>query len=250
MDNHTDQDDEIEIELREPAVVAERVILLASLLRRLAVEGGADRGASAAQAEVFDEREWLREQKLFSSLTDLERSVLEAPLGYIAESDRIAVSWQIEALAALLWSLGRGPRLAPWHQADFAKSPLEIPAPWDDSRTWTAEAALQPEETIARERDVAELWHWRATVESLSRSSSPRDRESFASAIGETVTEAEQSGLLATVIAGDFAVDEVPVRELPDDRIDDLLATTTQRLHALNWVCGFGATWDAVPLDI
>jgi hypothetical protein len=29
-----------------------------------------------------------------------------------------------------------------------------------------------------------------------------------------------------------------------------LVAITGQRLHALNWLCGFGSSWDDVPLDI
>ena len=42
-------------------------------------------------------------------------------------------------------------------------------------------------------------------------------------------------------------VDSLP---LPDDAREPLAILATERLRALNWLCGFGSDWDHVPLDI
>ena len=65
-------DDELDIELRSPAEVATRAIILASLIRRLSIESLADEAHDETLGgEVFDLRAWLQSQNLWDHLGDV-----------------------------------------------------------------------------------------------------------------------------------------------------------------------------------
>ena len=83
-------DNEIEIELRSPRDVAMRAIVLASTLRRLALEE-APEPEGDVRSEAFDLREWLREEHLALSMTAEETVMIETPVGKI-DTDRRAES--------------------------------------------------------------------------------------------------------------------------------------------------------------
>ena len=89
-----------------------------------------------------------------------------------------------------------------------------------------------------------------AVTESLRREASPPERRDLESAIGEVTIDALASGLLANAIDGDFATSGVAVRALPAHDLNRLVMIGRERLHALNWLCGFGDSWDQVPLDV
>jgi hypothetical protein len=112
-----------------------------------------------------------------------------------------------------------------------------------------ASSAGRPEESIAMERERAELWLWRAAIEDDWGVASPRERVELDAAIAETAREAAATGLLVAT-NGDFAVNGTTFRHLRSDQQELIGAVAEARLHALNWVCGFGESWDAVPLDI
>src|SRR5687768_10135041 len=78
------EQDEIDLELRSPVEDRTRILILASVLRRLSLEDRTNRDGSDAIAEAFDEREWLREQGLAARLTADEAALLDSPPGSIA----------------------------------------------------------------------------------------------------------------------------------------------------------------------
>jgi hypothetical protein len=243
-------EDEIEITLRQPAEVAARAIVLASLLRRLALEDVSASDADHARNEAFDLREWLREQGLTAALTPEETVPFDLQVGQLAASARTETSWQAEGLAVLIWALGAGPTPIPGTTAELDRALTNVPAPWDAVRPWIELARLLPESEIAREREVAELWHWRANVEALRRQASTADRRDFEDAIRDVAAEAARAGLLHSTLDGDFALDRSPVRSVSAARLDELLVIATERLRAFNWLAGFGPSWDAVPLEV
>lgn len=242
-------DDEIEIELRPPAEVARRVIVLATLLRRIALEDAASVDAREAEGEAFDLREWLQGEGLRSAATEREAVILAAPVGRLQSATCIEISWQGEAMAALLWVLGRAPAPLPDGRAAGLEM-AELPAPWDSTEEWISTVQMRSEEAIAIERERAEIWHWRSIVEALRRAADPAERQELEQAIVEVVTDAVAAGLLEDVVADDFAVEGSAVREVPDSTLESLASAWEQRLWALNWACGFGLSWDDVPLDV
>jgi hypothetical protein len=79
---------------------------------------------------------------------------------------------------------------------------------------------------------------------------SAADRRDYEAAIADVVAEAGTAGYLPPLLDRDFSVRGRSIKEISDSDVDELIAITAQRLRALNWLCGFGTSWDDVPLDI
>ena len=242
--------DEIDVELRSSADIRTRILILATVLRRLALEAAPFDSDSAPIAEAFDEREWLREQGLLFDLTPREAALLDSSLGSIAPESTIEASWQGEALVALAWAIGVGEM--PPVNAIFDPRPVidVVPRPWDGIQDWLSDPAIVFESEVIRQRELAEIWHWRVTTEVLRRSGSAAERQDYDDAIRDVAAEALDAGLVPTLRDDDFSVDGRSIKDLSGDDIEQLVAVTGQRLRAFNWLCGFGTSWDDVPLDI
>src|SRR6478672_11104473 len=97
--------DELEISLRAPAEAAARTIVLASLVRRLALEPGVGDAGDEAVAEAFDLRAWLTGEGLDAAMTPREAELFKRPPGSLTPDEIAGSSWQGEALAVLAWAL-------------------------------------------------------------------------------------------------------------------------------------------------
>jgi hypothetical protein len=243
-------DDEIDIQLRSASEVARRAIVVAALLQRMALEDLAGRNDVDGAGENFDLREWIVVERLTDALTASEARLLESPLGSIARADRLDHSWHSEALAALLWSIARCALPAPGLPSELPALLDEVPQPWDRVSNWVERAQLRSESDIARERELAELWYWRLGAEIERRHAPESDRPAYEQAIHEVVTEAAAAGYPADALRGDFVVSGRPVSDLGSEQLNELAAIAEERLRALNWVSGFGTSWDDVPLDV
>jgi hypothetical protein len=125
-----------------------------------------------------------------------------------------------------------------------------VPRPWDTIQRWMSDSAIVSESDAVRERELAEIWHWRATTELLLREASASDRREYEAAIREVAAEALDAGIVPALREGDFLVRGRSMKDLAEGEVDELVAVTGQRLRALNWLCGFGDSWDDVPLDL
>lgn len=255
-----DDDLEIEIRLRAPRLVGERVLVLASVCRREFLERSPDAvddddeagdELEDAETERFDLAAWLREEALDGAATTAERSLLHARIGRLAPDAVARASWGAEALLALAWCVNL---VAEPPSYDGTAEPANLldrlPSPWDTVRTFLTGLALRPEAQIAAERERAELWHWRAGVEAIYRQAAEDERRELRVVIREVARDAENGGLLPALVGEDFPLRGRPVARLAAPQLDDLTAVASERLRALNWVCGFGATWDEVPTDL
>jgi hypothetical protein len=244
------EQDEINVELRFPVEIRTRILILATVLRRLALETAPINGDGNPIAEAFDEREWLRDQGLALELTPREAALLDSPVGSIAPEATIEISWQGEALVVLGWAIG-AVDMPPVESISDPRPVIEIvPRPWDAIHNWLRNPAIVSESDVVRRREVAEIWHWRATTEVLRRSGSLAESQDYEEAIRDVAAEALDAGIVATLLEGDFSVHSGSIKDLSGDDIEELVAITGQRLHALNWLCGFGNCWDDVPLDV
>jgi hypothetical protein len=248
-DTHDDLD-EIDLELRSPVEIRTRILILASILRRLSLEDAAIEDGGDVSAEAFDEREWLREQGLAGKLTAGEAELIDGPPGTAGPEAISEASWQGEALVVLGWAIGAldmppvGTLSDPRPLLDF------VPRPWEGAKEWLGDAGIVSESEAAREREIAEIWYWRLTTEALRRTAPSADRHDYEEAIREVAAEAHAAGLLPGLRDGDFSVHSASIKQLSETEVDELIAVTGQRLRALNWLCGFGDSWDDVPLDI
>jgi hypothetical protein len=125
-----------------------------------------------------------------------------------------------------------------------------VPRPWDAIQNWLRDPSMVSESEVVRQREIAEIWHWRVTTEVLRRSGSAAENQDFEEAIQDVAAEALDAGFVPTLRDGDFAVHGRSIKERSGNDIEELVAVTGQRLRALNWLCGFGSSWDDVPLDI
>jgi hypothetical protein len=248
-DVHGDED-EIDVELRSPVEVRTRLLILAAVLRRLALEYPSVDDSSDLSAEAFDEREWLREQDLLSELTPGEAALLDSQPGLVAPEAVSEASWQSEALVMLGWAVDA--LALPLVGALSDPRPIieVVPHPWDETQDWLRDPAIVSELEVVREREVAEIWYWRLTIEALRRSAPLAVSADYEEAIRDVAAEALDAGLVPTLRGGDFTVRGKRVKDLSPNDVDELIAVIGQRLRALNWVCGFGSSWDDVPLDI
>ena len=248
----TGDGDEIEIDLRSPRETAERLIVLGALCRRafleMRPEGVEEDGADG---ERFDLASWLREEGLEATATPRERRLLATRAGHLEPDVAAGASWQSEALLTLGWALRLIEELPPYDDVANPAALLGIvPAPWQTTAAFRRDAHLRDESEIAVERERAELWHWRAGVADLLREAPAADRAERLGAIAEVGREAAAAGLVAHLVAGDFPVRGRAYRDTDPALLADLDVVSAERLAALNWLCGFGTSWDDVPLDV
>lgn len=258
------EDDEfVEINLRQPADAAGKLLVLVAVARRgyleqrqQAVDDEDDSGddqepidAGAAETERFDLNHWLAEEKLTAWADSFEQSVLRTPIGGLDHQDAIDATWAIEAAAALAWALGKLPHVPRFDTPVDAAAVIDaIPVPWSRTTEFRNEATLRGEEDIAKVREQAELWadradtqRWLQAGDMLDEADGPGDPSilgDLESAVADTAAAARAAGLLPPLQEGDFPTRFGPYRTLGHDEVDELEALANQRLHALNWLCG------------
>ena len=244
-------DDHVDIELRSAATVAERCVILAALIRRLWIESSfALENAEDWADEAFDLREWLRTEAIWTSLTALEADILQRPVGGVSEDDLALYTWQAEGLATLGWAIRLTDLLPPGDEGEISAVVQAVPAPWDSTAAWMRGAQLRSEAEIAIERDRAEIYEWRIALESPRRFATGQEQVDYMAAIRDVVREAGATGLLDRKAGTDFSIGDRPLPEFDATSLERLAALAEVRLRALNWLCGFGSSWDEVPIDI
>ncbi|HEY7538131.1 MAG TPA: hypothetical protein VH721_09075 [Gaiellaceae bacterium] len=150
--------------------------------------------------------------------------------------------WAGEGLGTLLWALQRA-QLPPYDRP-FRHEAL-LAASLDG-------AALRPAAEIDQAREVARLWHWRARTAALQRRADvdlPSQWLSFDQLVGATAMRAHERGLLPSPVRGDFPAFGTGYRALTAGQRAEAHQIAWQRHRALNWLCGLGRGWDAVPTD-
>jgi hypothetical protein len=245
-------DDELDIRLRTPGETAARAIVLGAVCRRAYLElPERPEAADDPEGERFDLSAWLRDEGLQPAISPAERRLLETRLGRVPRDDAEAASWRGEALAALGWALRLLDEMPPYDvPADLGALMALIPGPWDKTAAFRGGTQLRDEPAIAAARETAEIWHWRATTADLLLAATGREARELTAVVREVARDAARAGLFPRPIGGDFPVSGQPYRDLPPDDLAVLANVAAERHYALNWLCGFGASWDDVPLDL
>lgn len=246
-----DDADELDIELRSPAEVAGRLLLLSVVLRRAYLETGRLAPEDDPTGERFDLAAWAGAENLLDHATPAEEEFVQAPLGTLPADAVSDATWQAEALSALGWALGLAPDLPREPvPADPGSLLASLPVPWDATRPLVDRAALRDEAGVAVERERAEIWQWRIESEFTLRAGSPAERRELEAAVREVAADAARAGLVGGLVGRDFPFRGRPFRQVSGEALEEAAEVAARRLRALNWLCGFGTTWDDVPLEV
>ena len=160
---------EIEITLRPVPLAAARLLVVGAVCRRafLELDPATASASDDPEGDRFDLAAWLTEGGPGSLHLGNGASVAQPanrePGGRRRLRKPVGKSKRPRALAWALELLEDSPPLdAP---IDPATLLAILPSPWDKTRPFRENAELLPEEMIAVERERAELWYWRASVE-------------------------------------------------------------------------------------
>jgi hypothetical protein len=253
------EEDELDIQLRAPRVVGERILVLATVCRRGFLERSPDELAGDdevdeledAETERFDLAAWLHEEGLDGAATVEERSLLHTRVGRLAPDAVARATWGAEGLVALAWTVNLVADPPAYDApAELGDLLTRLPSPWDSVKSFLAGSGLRPESAIAAARERAELWHWRVGVETIYRQAAEDERHELRAVIREVARDAENAGFVPRLADKDFPVRGRSIARISAPQLDDLTALATERLRALNWVCGFGSSWDDVPDEL
>lgn len=243
---------EIEITVQPVPLAAARLLVVGSVCRRAFLELDPATAASSddPEGDRFDLAAWLTEEGLDPYVSATERHLLNRRIGSLTVAEAQEASWQIEAAAALAWALEFLDEPPPLDEpVDPAALLALLPSPWDKTRPFRENAELLPEELIAVERERAELWFWRASVEEDRVTAKGRTATDLNAAIAEVATEAAAAEFFVAPIDNDFPVGRRSYRATAPGHLESLAAVATERLRALNWLCGLTRSWDE-PVSI
>ena len=237
---HTDEaDDTIDIQPWPVIELIGRGVTLATVARRGILEVDDQRDDFDLETDRFDLSTWARTE-LQNWLTDEELRILNTSIGDLTDQDLSDCDNALVGATAIAWSLRAvdAVHLPLPEQEPVDEQTLRwAPEPWDKVRSLQSRARLRSDDELAAERERWELWYWRAT-----------DGVEDPGAVVDVVEEVRATGLIQ-ITDGDFADDAgTPFNRLDEDERDDVAWVAELRLRALNWVCGYGETWETAPL--
>jgi hypothetical protein len=242
-------DDSIEINLRPARQVGQRLIALVAMLHRAELETRTgQQSAAELNEERFDLSAWLSDQQVAEALSPSEQRFLDARVGSLSEEELGALSSIQGSIEAIAWSLLVIDSL----RADLDTIDIiaNVPGPDDRVGAFLQPLALRPLAAIADAREESEIWAWRFDIELEARSENRAIHAEDSEVIRAVLNELADSGSQVESIDGDFVMDGFPVARVDTVLVEYAAAIEFERLRAFNWVCGYGQTWDDVPLEI
>jgi len=241
VDDATPLSDEDSIDIRPwPAIeLIGRAVVLATVARRGMLEVDTERDVFDLETDRFDLLTWARTE-LQNWISDEELRLLNTPVGELNDDDLAACDDALIGASTIGWTVYvvSADQLPVPQDGIAEEQVLEwAPEPWANVRQLAAKARVRTDEVLAAERERWELWYWRST-----------EAADDPDGIPEVVDEVRQTGLIP-VVHGDLATDQgTPFGQLTEEEQDDVAWLSELRLRALNWVCGFGESWDSAPL--
>ena len=237
-------EDSIDIQPRPPRELLGRAALLAALGRRGLTEGEGDADPMTAETDRFDLQAWVRVE-LGLWLSPHELHILQAPVGSLTEPEESYCADALISASTIGWCIGAARQRLPMLSDGAPEREVLAwtPAPWTKIRTRVRLVRIRSDDDLARERERWELIVWRMSL--FMDTATLSDDEA---ALRDVLVEVANAGIIP-VRDDDFATDDgVLFRNLAPELHEQLDAEATLRLHAMNWVCGFGRDWNDVPL--
>jgi hypothetical protein len=230
-------DDELDINLQDSDDIGARIILLLALSIWPEV---------AEMGEHRSWQRWLNAQGVLSMATRTESTILSVRS---LSDDALDVCERAgDSLPALAWAVALLDEITLVEpEPERAELIERIPVPDEQIEPFLDQLVLRDEDSVAIERERAEIWNWRLVTEAIRRQSTGANRDEIEEAISEVILESAVSFAIPEIDTEDFLIDGVPVRALDDDLLGAMIVISEERLRAFNWLCGL-TEWDDVHL--
>lgn len=261
--------------------VAQRALALGAMLRRAEIErklADGEMPRPEATRGVQAIKKWLDEKMLLEVLTPLEADLLDARTGDWDAEDREQVNDTAEALAMLLWALGKlkAPSV---EETTPASALLKLLPLLQDPTTFIDRAQIKDHEEISRMGELWDTWTFRVQQEDLARAALEDPDAELAVDVDALVGELKKEGFddraasakgkgnraaealrflgkkaaakmleekqIAKLLNGDLSFRGKPVSQLDEPGMDALRPIVNERARALGWITSGGA-WDDV----
>ncbi len=195
----------------------------------------------------------LQTSGLWKEMNQDERKFMQAGVTEANAQMLIDASWLAESMTCLFWALNGIATLPPYdQQADpqilepMLKEPIE---------TRLASASLRSSSEIQKQRDLAELWHWRARTRQLQESSRMPAQIGGKFTIAEVIqmssAKAAENGAFPAPIGNDFPAFGKAYRDISSEEFASAISIAVERHRAFNWLCGYAPQnrWAETPTD-
>jgi hypothetical protein len=222
--------------------VARRSLVLAAVVCRASIE----RNAGHPEAASLHNRilEWLTKLDLWDAVESSEEKILHTSLGKLEQQDVLRATWYVEGLAILAWTL---------KQFEFPRHDQEVdPVEVADAVWFLSEDAEELIRT-ARLRDPTELEACRELLYAIhSRLRDfirSRGRKNFTRWIEKTWIDVLRLEATHLIVDDDLGIDDKPISEAEDYRIQECMHITFERHRAINWLFGGYPSYSQTPVD-
>ena len=192
----------------------------------------------------------LREARIWSEAEEDEREFLQAGIDEVTPQQIIDASWLAESICCLLWAVQLVPEIPPYDEEANPDLVKVLPAKEIKELVW--KVRFRPRDEIKKQREVAELWHWRARKRRLQeedRWSGIHDGMAIEQIIESAASKGAAEGTLPEPIGSDFPAFGKPYRDVSSEEFGKLTSIAMERHKALNWLCGYSPTgkWSDTP---
>lgn len=234
-------DDEFSPTPPEAQRVAARALVLAAVVCRSALEGGA--GDPEAEAMHKRLKEWTALSDVQQEFETSERDLVAARLGTLSRRQRIDASWRSEGLVVLAWALQRASLPSYSKAASGADVADTLGFYCDRQETALVNPALREPAELELLADQIMDIHWR--FRDFAFGNSHRDFASF-----EREYMRGKPDLVGFAFAnGDLAIDGAAIADVSSDRRSDCESIVRERHQAANWLLGTETLYSDVTTD-
>jgi hypothetical protein len=199
--------------------------------------------------KIRDLNKWITSQGLAKFQSKEEKLSFKKPPGSWSKQEIINASWRTESLGILLWALSLIDTVPPYDR-EFNQEWVLSKVNAKELKKFCSLAKLRKREEINRERDKAELWHWRfRTTQIMQEGVKPPAGTTFDDILKQASTYAVKQGSIPSSMENDFSLFGKAYRHLHEKEYQHAGSIARERHFVLNWLSGYSEDWDETPTD-
>ena len=234
-------------------IVTQRTLVIGLMALRAQAENGISH--LEGQDEAYRQfgaklMQWAEAHKVAQSFTESERPLFREPLGQWEHGEIFETFWRVEALKALLWSLGHISEMPSFFEVgnpNDVYAMLPIPKPPQD---FIEKSKLRDEDAIQAQRHHAQFLNWRARTEifRLQGMQAPMD-DTYEAVVARALEGIEAEGIHVEHDGTDLLIHGMRFIDLDEETKRETASICHERQLALEWICSDDEDWDSAPCD-